>query len=392
MYGVTTFINSVKSTATTIDGDAIYGGTITLGGSNNVNGQLTVKNASGSVTAQLNNNGLYAIAGSIGDFNISSALYSGSHSTVDSKNVGAYVGNNGISYVTTTKISGEKFLVQLGYGSSSTDYSESIKAIQIARSYQSSNWDNTFLLTCDGSLYCDNIEIAPGNNEFGLLMYDMDQRYPCKFYVDTIGTLHIKPEWNVFIEDGLSAYDIDCTSFYNSGDSQTLGKVTGVSGHNLVNNSVTSGQTRVGSSAESINIYGSPIRLVNRSETSTYASNTRLTTSNTNDRIVLSTASSRKWKKDIKDVEDIDCTALYDLKVRQFKFREDYISNVKDFRFGRDVIGLIAEEVDEIFPIACDYDIDGEPENWNDRYMIPAILKLVQEQHIEIEALKEKLS
>ena len=47
------------------------------------------------------------------------------------------------------------------------------------------------------------------------------------------------------------------------------------------------------------------------------------------------------------------------------------------------------------YPIAVDYaEIDGEkvPENWNDRYIIPALTKLVQEQHQEIENLKSEVA
>lgn len=101
--------------------------------------------------------------------------------------------------------------------------------------------------------------------------------------------------------------------------------------------------------------------------------------------IFRSNSSSRKVKHDIKPVEDIDCHALYDIDVVQFKFNEDYLYE-KDERFGKDIVGFIAEQVDEVFPIGVDH---GETPMWNAQIMFPAALKLIQEQHEEIEQLKE---
>ena len=60
------------------------------------------------------------------------------------------------------------------------------------------------------------------------------------------------------------------------------------------------------------------------------------------------------------------------------------------------MIGFIAEEVAEIFPIATDYETDKDGnrvvENWNEKYIIPAMLRLIQNQHKEIETLKLRVS
>ena len=54
------------------------------------------------------------------------------------------------------------------------------------------------------------------------------------------------------------------------------------------------------------------------------------------------------------------------------------------------VIGIIAEDVDEKYPCACEYNDDtGEVENWMERYLIPPMLALIQEQHKDIEQLKQ---
>ena len=36
--------------------------------------------------------------------------------------------------------------------------------------------------------------------------------------------------------------------------------------------------------------------------------------------------------------------------------------------------------------------LSGKPENWDARYMIPPMLKLIQELHEEVETLKTKVS
>jgi hypothetical protein len=111
-----------------------------------------------------------------------------------------------------------------------------------------------------------------------------------------------------------------------------------------------------------------------------------------NERIYRSTSSSQRYKTDIQDIqtESLNPEKLYDLPVREFKFKEGYLVE-EDPRINTFVPGFIAEEVAEIYPIACEYD-NGEPENWNIRFMVPAMLKLIQDQKKEIEALKEQIN
>ena len=123
--------------------------------------------------------------------------------------------------------------------------------------------------------------------------------------------------------------------------------------------------------------------------TSTSASNMFV---NSNEMVYRSTASSRKYKRDIKDIqtEDLNPEKLYDLPVREFKFKEGYLVE-EDPRIDTFVPGFIAEEVAEVYPIACEYDGD-EPENWNIRFMVPAMLKLIQNQNERIKALEEQIN
>lgn len=103
--------------------------------------------------------------------------------------------------------------------------------------------------------------------------------------------------------------------------------------------------------------------------------------------------SSRRYKHDIKPIEDKELSPekLYDIPVVQFVYNEDYLSK-EDPRFKKPIPGFIAEDIDKVYPIACDKSIDGKPNNWNARYIVPPMLKLIQDQHKEIEQLKEQLA
>lgn len=81
---------------------------------------------------------------------------------------------------------------------------------------------------------------------------------------------------------------------------------------------------------------------------------------------------------------------MYDLDIVQFQYNEDYLDK-DDQRFGKDIIGFLAEDVNEIYPIACNLK-NGEPEVPEYNMLIAPMLKLIQEQHEEIESLKHRVT
>lgn len=121
---------------------------------------------------------------------------------------------------------------------------------------------------------------------------------------------------------------------------------------------------------------------------STSAANLRWGTT-TSGRIFESTASSARFKTDIVDilsVDELNPKKLLQLPVHAFRYKDDYLGE-EDERSGALVPGFIAEEVDQIYPIAADYEL-GQPNNWNDKFMIPAMLSLIQDLYKEIALLK----
>lgn len=103
--------------------------------------------------------------------------------------------------------------------------------------------------------------------------------------------------------------------------------------------------------------------------------------------------SSRRWKHDIINFEDVfDYQDLYKLPVRSFIYNLDKMSE-DDPRYGVETPGFIAEEVHDTIPIAADMSEDKtQVDNWNDRIMIPYMVKAIQEQHKEIVELETKVS
>lgn len=107
--------------------------------------------------------------------------------------------------------------------------------------------------------------------------------------------------------------------------------------------------------------------------------------------------SSKRYKKDIKLVEDdiLNPERLYNLDIKQFKYKEEYQPNKNDSRYGKDLIGFIAEDVEKVFPIAVDYTEDENGnnivDNWNERYIIPPMLKLIQNQKKKIDELEDRI-
>ena len=110
---------------------------------------------------------------------------------------------------------------------------------------------------------------------------------------------------------------------------------------------------------------------------------------NSNGKITVSTSSKRYKENITNELEDfLNPEKLYDLPVVQFNYNEE---NKSCDVIGGTQIGLIAEDVSEFYPNACVYNDDGKPENWYERTLIPAILKLVQNQKRQIDILEEKI-
>ena len=113
---------------------------------------------------------------------------------------------------------------------------------------------------------------------------------------------------------------------------------------------------------------------------------------NSDGRFMKSSSSSKRYKNHITSniPKDIAPEKLYDLNIVSYMYNENYLFQ-NDRRIGKNIIGFIAEDVSEKYPIACNFNKDGEPEMWEINILFPAALRLIQEQHKEIIALSEQI-
>ena len=98
-------------------------------------------------------------------------------------------------------------------------------------------------------------------------------------------------------------------------------------------------------------------------------------------------SSSRRYKNHIRDMTDNDIQNLYKLPTVFFVYKPGYLE--KDSAVP--IPGLYAEDVEQYLPLATRYQ-NGLIEDWNERAVIPYLIKAIQQQHEEIEALKRKVA
>jgi hypothetical protein len=124
-------------------------------------------------------------------------------------------------------------------------------------------------------------------------------------------------------------------------------------------------------------------------DTTTTANAANTWMSATNGLTRRSTASSQRYKENIvglRTVADLDPAKLLELPVRAFTYKTDYLDSADD-RAGLMLPGFIAEEVAAVYPIAADK-VEGVVESWNDRFVVPGMLALIQDLHARVTTLE----
>ena len=93
-------------------------------------------------------------------------------------------------------------------------------------------------------------------------------------------------------------------------------------------------------------------------------------------------SSSKRYKDHVADMTIAEAEKMLNVPVVWFKYKENYLSP-DDWLNGKKLPGFYAEDVYDIFPEAAQLNEDGEPEDWNFRVIIPAMMKLIQELYSE---------
>ena len=102
--------------------------------------------------------------------------------------------------------------------------------------------------------------------------------------------------------------------------------------------------------------------------------------------------SSRTVKHDIKPIENSDILPekLYDVDVIQFVYNEGQLGHSSK-RYGKELPGFIVEDLVEKYPIAVDIDEEDKPFQWNEQYLIPPMLALIQQQKKKLDELESRI-
>lgn len=102
-------------------------------------------------------------------------------------------------------------------------------------------------------------------------------------------------------------------------------------------------------------------------------------------------SSSKRYKEHVSAMTYEEAEKLLKLPVVNFKYKDGYLAE-DDVLNGKAIPGFYAEDVEEVFPEGVQYNADGEPEDWNYRTMIPAMMKIIQKQSEDIKELKKEIS
>ena len=82
---------------------------------------------------------------------------------------------------------------------------------------------------------------------------------------------------------------------------------------------------------------------------------------------------------------------ILNIPVIWFKYKKGYLDE-SDWLNGKQLPGFYAEDVYDIFPEATQLNEAGEPEDWNFRVMIPAMMKVIQNQNERINTLEDTVN
>lgn len=101
-------------------------------------------------------------------------------------------------------------------------------------------------------------------------------------------------------------------------------------------------------------------------------------------------SSSKRYKKHVKNMTSGEAERLLDIPVVWFKYNEGYLAPGDRFE-GKPLPGFYAEDVYDAFPEGAMLNESGQVEDWNYRTMVPAMMKLIQDQQETINSLIKRI-
>lgn len=101
-------------------------------------------------------------------------------------------------------------------------------------------------------------------------------------------------------------------------------------------------------------------------------------------------SSSKRYKKHVKNMTSSEAERLLDIPVVWFEYNEGYLAPGDRFE-GKPLPGFYAEDVYDAFPEGAILNESGQVEDWNYRTMVPAMMKLIQDQQETINSLIKRI-
>ena len=102
-------------------------------------------------------------------------------------------------------------------------------------------------------------------------------------------------------------------------------------------------------------------------------------------------SSSKRYKDHVSHMTIEEAEKILNIPVIWFKYKKGYLDE-SDWLNGKQLPGFYAEDVYDIFPEATQLNEAGEPEDWNFRVMIPAMMKVIQNQNERINTLEDTVN
>ena len=104
-------------------------------------------------------------------------------------------------------------------------------------------------------------------------------------------------------------------------------------------------------------------------------------------RICVESSSSKRYKDHVCDMPLKYAKQIFDITPIIFRYKDGYLESGDECE-GKEIPGFYAEDIEKHYPMGVYHNADGSVENWKPDRLIPAMLRVIQEQQKEIEYLK----
>lgn len=101
-------------------------------------------------------------------------------------------------------------------------------------------------------------------------------------------------------------------------------------------------------------------------------------------------SSSKRYKNHVANMTTDEAKKVLEIPIVWFKYKDGYL-DPSDWLNGKEIPGFYAEDAYKAFPEAAQLNEKGQPEDWNYRTIIPAMLKVMQDQQKTIDNLIKRV-